>query len=454
MKTPGKEDGLDRISVIGLGKLGLCIAAIFAYKGYQVVGVDIDEDKIRSVNEARAPFYEPGLDNLLRAVVPSGRVVATSDYSYAINDTDITFVVVPTPSEPDGSYSNRYIGMAVKSIATELRNKNQYHLIVITSTVFPGTMEGLVRPLLEKYSGKKCVRDFGLCYNPEFIALGSVIQDFLSPDLVLIGESDGYSGEMLAHLYRTVCENEPYIVRTTFINAEIAKIAINSFITMKISFANTIAAICQRVPGANVDEVLRAVGLDSRIGSKYLRGGLGYGGPCFPRDNRAFLCFARRYGFEGRLAEATDWINERIPGEVVKMIEEVAAPSSEIVILGLTYKPGTYIVEESQAVTIARELASKGYKVLVHDPMGLSHAKRVLGTSVSYANSIDECLARGDVLVLAVPWQEYVDRLSELKDRKQVTIIDCWRVIAHKRFPRNVRYIAWGVHEDARAQSG
>ncbi|RKY38797.1 MAG: UDP-glucose/GDP-mannose dehydrogenase family protein, partial [Candidatus Omnitrophota bacterium] len=271
---------IDSISVVGLGKLGLCMAACFASKGYKVVGIDIDKNKIDLINRGINPIQETGLTRLIQKYKEN--LKATSDYEEAILNSQITFIVVATPSEADGSFSNEQLEEALKKIGLILKKKKQYHLVVITSTVMPGTTEHVGRYILEEASGKKCGKDFGLAYNPEFIALGSVIHDFLNPDFVLIGEMNKKDGDILVKIYENICENTLRFARMNPINAEIAKISLNCYITTKITFANFLGAICEKVPGANAEVITQALGLDSRIGSKYLKPGLGYGGPCFP----------------------------------------------------------------------------------------------------------------------------------------------------------------------------
>ena len=303
------KKGQMQIAVIGLGKLGAVMAAVLADRGRTVIGVDVNPDAVKAVNEGRAPVEETGLGEMIAK--NRERLTATVNSEAAVTRARITFIVVPTPSEADGTFSLRYVLPAVEAIGRALRHKTDYHLAVLSSTVMPGSTGGIVRPLLEEISGKRCGRDFGLCYNPEFIALGSVVHDMCNPDMVLVGESDARSGEMLADLYRRVCENQPGIARMNFVNAELTKLAVNTFVTTKITYANLLAQVCERVPGADADVVTSALGLDSRIGVKYLKGALGYGGPCFPRDNIAFASFARSRGVEATLAEATDRVNRR-----------------------------------------------------------------------------------------------------------------------------------------------
>src|SRR6266852_2960553 len=297
---------LSSVSVVGLGKLGAPMAACFAASGFTVHAVDVNPQKLEAISRGVPPVHEPGLAELLAE--SGGRLSATNDIEAAVSASDATFVVVATPSEPDGGFSLRYAIPSCESIARAIRTKSTYHLVVIPSTVMPGSMGGPIKSALEHASGKRCGVDFGLCYNPEFIALGTVIRDFYNPDFLLIGESDARAGDFLA---------------------EITKLALNTYITTKISYANMLARLCEKLPDADVNVVTDALGLDSRIGPKYLKGGVSYGGPCFPRDNRAFAALAARSGAFSDLAEATDRFNRaqiKALAEIVKSHRDGSEP--------------------------------------------------------------------------------------------------------------------------------
>jgi len=432
------------VSIVGLGKLGACMAACIAARGHAVVGVDCNRSTIQHVNSGQPPVFEPGLAEKMAAA--GSRLSATEDYIEAILKSDVTFIVVPTPSEDHGGFSLQYVEKAMEEIGKALRQKQDYHLVVLTSTVLPGSCEYRLVPLLEDVSGKRCGQDFGFCYHPEFIALGSVIRDFLNPDFVLIGEFDAASGERLAALYHQVCENRPQVARLGLINAELAKVGVNTFVTMKITFANMLAALCEQLPGGDVDEVVRAIGLDTRIGSRYLKGALGYGGPCFPRDNLALAYLADKLGQRALLAEATDEYNQSI---VHRMAERIASLSvrGAVAVLGLAYKPDTTVVEESQGLELARLLAAKGLDVLVYDALALENARRELGDTVRYATSVEECVRQADLLVLTTPDVEFARLHTEQSPlRPGQTVIDSWRVL-RSQFANNgeVTYLPLGV---------
>jgi len=432
--------GVHRISVVGLGKLGLCLAAVLADSGFKVTGVDVDGRKVDAVNRGESPIYEPGLAQLMTS--RSGSLGATADYDVAIAETQATFVVVPTPSDASGGFSLRYVKPAMERIGRALSHKSQYHLVVLTSTVMPGSMDEVVLPILEQSSGKKCGRDFGLCYNPEFIALGDVIEGLRNPDLVLVGESDSTAGDSISKIHARLCENPSRIERMTFLNAEVAKIAVNAFVTMKMSFANTLAEICERLPQGDVDKITQAIGRDRRIGPTYLRGAIGYGGPCFPRDNVAFATFAKRVGVRADLARATDRVNRRQVRRIMELIEQSnSADSSRIGILGVTYKPNTNVTEASQSLMLAEALARKGFEVHVYDPaVGRGQLRELSNLQVE--DSADDCIAKSDVCVIGTPWPGFskIDK-SRFSDK---VVLDCWRMLNSNKPDDPSRYVALG----------
>jgi UDPglucose 6-dehydrogenase len=438
----------EHISVVGLGKLGICLAACAASKGMTVVGVDVSPRTVRLVNQGMAPVLEPGLDEML--TLNRQRIVATHDFGFAVARSDITFVVVPTPSESHGGFSLQFVIQAGEEIGKALRHKTSYHLVVIVSTVLPGSTQFGILPVIESTSGKKCGPDFGLCYGPEFIALGDVLRGMLRPDFVLIGRSDRHAGEVLESFYRAFCDNVPQVCQMNFINAELAKLAVNTFVTTKITFANMLTAICEQLPGANIDIVTRALGCDSRIGERYLTGGLGYGGPCFPRDNRALAFTAKTLGCEASLAEATDALNRSYCSRVLSRIRRSVPRDSNVSVLGLAYKPDTNVVEDSQPLAIVRALASAGYRVTVFDPCALENARLVLGNEVSYGSSVSACVRDAQAVIVASPAKEFRNLCaSDLSSNGEpIVLFDCWRIL-HDNFVGCgwIKYMSLGIGE-------
>jgi UDPglucose 6-dehydrogenase len=420
-----------RISIVGLGKLGACMAAAFASRGFNVIGVDRNPRTVEQMNLSQAPVEEPALQEAI--TLHKSRLRATTDHREAIHNSNLTFVIVPTPSDRQGAFSLDEAAIAFQQIGRALADKKQYHVVVLTSTVLPGATRYGLLPILEDASGKQCGRDFGLCYSPAFIALGNVIHDFLNPDFTLIGEFDEHAGKQLEVCYLEAMENKPPSRRMSLENAELTKIALNSFITTKITFANMLADLCERIPGGDVDVVTNALGLDSRIGRKYLTGALGYGGPCFPRDNRALGFIATALGMDATIPESTDRANRAIPAQIIKRLGSILRKGMTVAILGVAYKPLSQVVEESQGIDLAKELSGVGVRVVVYDPLGEEGARRELKDYAVVLNSLTDCLAQADVLLITTP--DPVFRALDIKDfinHRTTTVVDFWRILDKK----------------------
>jgi UDPglucose 6-dehydrogenase len=435
------------VSVIGLGKLGAPMAACIGARGFRVTGVDLNPQKVDCLKRGVAPVKEPGLTELIAEA--GGNLEATTNTAEAVHQSSATFVVVATPSEEGGGFSLQYVLPTCEAIGRAIGTKNEYHLVVLTSTVMPGSTGGPVKDALERSSGKKCGQDFGLCYSPEFIALGTVIRDFYQPDFLLIGESDPRAGDELAALYQRICKNAPPMARMNFVNAEITKLSVNTYITTKISYANMLARLCEKLPGADVNVVTDALGLDTRIGAKYLKGAVSYGGPCFPRDNRALAALAARVGASSGLAEATDKFNRAQIKSLAELIKAERRADESIGILGLTYKPNTDVVEEAFGLLLAQDLLAAELPVVVFDP--LAEAPRVASAckGAKVAQSAEECIAQAGVVVLATPWQEFSKIPPAAWTGLEVprVVVDCWRALGHLANVDGIRYVRLGLGE-------
>lgn len=432
-------------SVVGLGKLGASMAAGIASHGHQVIGVDVSQRAVDLVNAGKAPVQETGLAELIAA--NRERIRATLDQQDAILNSELTFCIVPTPSDERGAFSLQYAAFAFREIGKALKKKDGYHTVVLTSTVLPGaTRHGLV-PILEKYSGKTCGKDFGLCYSPEFVALGSVIRDFLNPDFLLIGEFDARSGEHLETCYKDIVDNQAPARRMTLENAELTKISVNAYVTTKITFANLMAEMCQRIPGGDVDVVSGALGMDTRIGRKYLAGGLGYGGPCFPRDSVALGFMARALGVPADLPVTTDRLNRSLSDRVAEVFRSHIGPESTVAVLGLSYKPHSHVVEESAAIGLVRSCLQHGIRVVGYDPLaGESAAGELKGHAV-VLDSMEDCLRQADVVLVATPDPKFAAlKAADFTDgTRKVVVIDFWRILAGALTNQaGIEYIPYG----------
>ena len=438
-------------SIVGLGKLGASMAAAIASRGFNVIGVDINRQAVDAVNAGHAPVQETGLDELIAA--NRERLRATTSHRDAILSSGVTFVIVPTPSDDSGAFSLQYAAWAFGEIGAALAEKKDYHLVVLTSTVLPGATRHGLLPILEQRSGKTCGAEFGLCFSPEFIALGSVIRDFLNPDFTLVGEFDDRSGRALEEAYAAIMPHHPPCQRMSLENAELTKISINAFVTTKITFANMLADLCERIPGGDVDVVSGALGLDARIGRKYLTGALGYGGPCFPRDNVALSYMARALGTRADLAETTDRMNRSLASTVLDRIGLSIERGATVAVLGLAYKPFSHVIEESQGMYLAKALSKHGARVVAHDPLASSMASQELKDQGLVLNSLEDCLSQALTVVVTTPDPIYL-ALTSKDFRAGTTVVDCWRGLAANLANQStIRYIPLGRSVDDAANN-
>jgi len=440
-----------KISVIGLGKLGSPMCAVFAAAGHMLIGVDLDASKCDTVNSGHAPVGEPGLEELISSLPPN-RLSATTDTGSAIINTDMTFIIVATPSQEDGKFSLKYVLPVCESIGAAISQKSTYHTIILTSTVMPGqTAE--VTAALEHASGKKHGVDFGVAYNPEFIALGSVIHDLHNPDLLLIGTDDSRVGDTLKTFYGTFVNSFPIIALMKPVEAELTKIAVNTFVTTKIAYANMLADFCDKLSGANVDVVAAAIGADSRIGVKYLKGGVAFGGPCFPRDNVALKALGESLGVDVSVPREVHNSNIHRVDSLVKRVMSRAL-GRRVAIIGLTYKIGSEVIEESAGWKMMLALHEKYVDLYVYDPLFSSPILR----GVKRMTDLRQCIEETDLVIVMLPYPEVIAleptawaRTAEQRRDGSGTdriVVDCWRVLPNLAECNGIKYWPLGVGED------
>lgn len=420
---------LKSVSVIGLGKLGSPIAASFASRGFTTIGLDVNPKFVEALAHGRAPVVETGLQELIDKHKAS--LTATTDWNTAIMGSDASFIIVPTPSEPQGGFSNKFVVAACESIGAVLKNKKEFHLVVIVSTMMPGSSKKEIIPALERTSGKKAGKDFGYCYGATLLALGSVVNDFLKPEVIMIGGVDARSSDALEAIYREVLVSTPVYHKVTPTEAELAKIGINTFITTKISFANMLGMIADSMEDVDVRNVTKIIGSDSRIGAKYFKSGGAYGGPCFPRDNRALAYSAKLAKVETFIPQATDATNKQYIAHLGAKVQTALAkmkPGASVGVVGIAYKPDTDVVEEATGLHLAHHLVGKGIPVIVYDPIAGGSAKKAFGDSVQHADSLKACLASSHVVVLTNPYKNLFAEIDPALIKGK-TIIDCWGVL-------------------------
>lgn len=393
-----KEGPLVRISVIGCGRVGLVVAAGFAKLGNKVTAVDISEEIVRKVNCKVSPIYEEDLDDILHKF----HFQAVSTYQ-SIADSEIIFICVNTPSQEDGSISLRYLTEATKEVASVLKDKGDYYVIAVKSTVTPGTTEKVVLPILESY-GRKAGKDFGLCMVPEFLREGKAVYDFFHPSRIVVGEYDKRSGDGLAPLYQSFTVP---IMRTSLSTAEMIKYASNAYLATRISFINEIGNIC-KILGVDVYEVAKGMGYDERIGNKFLNAGIGFGGSCFPKDVSALIARAREIGYEPGVLKEVLGLNERQPLRFVGLLKKHLPDlrGKTVGVLGLAFKAGTDDVRDSPAIKVVKNLLAEGARVEAYDPMGMENFKELF-PKIEYAAKKEDVLAGCEAILIVTEWPEF-----------------------------------------------
>jgi len=420
------------ISIIGTGYVGLVSGACFAKLGNNVICVDIDENKIEKINKGISPIYEEGLDEILSR--NKDKIKATADYKFAIENSDITFICVGTPSKSDLSLDLSYIKKAAEEVGKQVQKKHGWQLIVVKSTVLPGTTKDIILPILEKYSRKKAGAGFGLAMNPEFLKEGIAVKDFLEPDRIVIGSYDKKSSNILKELYKNL--SRP-IIETTLSTAEMIKYASNAFLATKISFINEIGNMCKKL-GIDTYEVADGIGLDKRIGRAFLDSGIGWGGSCFPKDLDALISWYKKENEKPEIIQSTVTINEQQPLRLIKLLKKHIPQinGKTIGILGLAFKPNTDDARESRAIPIVKQLLIEKANVKAYDPKAMNHFKKLF-PDIIYCNNSKDVLD-ADAVIIATAWDEF-----KKLDYKGKIVIDGRRLLEAKKTAKTYEGVCW-----------
>ncbi|BAT71288.1 UDPglucose 6-dehydrogenase [Thermosulfidibacter takaii ABI70S6] len=402
-----------KIAVIGAGYVGLVTATCFAEFGNEVVCVDKVKEKVEMLQKGEIPFYEPGLSELVKRNLSEGRLSFTQDIDSAIRDSLVIFIAVGTPPRGDGSADLTYVEEVAKKIA---ENLNDYKVVVTKSTVPVGTGHK-IKEIIEK--NKKNNVSFDVASNPEFLREGSAVYDFMHPDRVVIGTESDSARAILRDLYRPLYLRDTPFVFTDIKTAELIKYASNSYLAMRISFINEIANLCDIV-GADVHVVAKAMGLDGRIGPKFLHPGPGFGGSCFPKDTKALIKIAEEHGYDFRLVKATVEVNEKQRERAFKKIKNMLGGSVEgktVAVLGLSFKPNTDDIRESPALHIIERLLEEKAKVRAYDPAAMENVKKVFGDSIIYCKNSYDAATGADAVVIVTEWNQFRNmNLAKVKD--------------------------------------
>lgn len=431
-----------KISIVGSGYVGLVTGACFAELGHEVTFADIDEVKLKLIDAAQSPICEPGLEDLLADYT----FTTTINTAHAVKTTDVTFICVGTPQSENGSQDLQYIKSAAMAIGKGIGAKSSRHVVIVKSTVVPGTTEDVVIPIIEQHSGKKAYVDFGIGSNPEFLREGNALFDFMHTDRVVIGTQDVLTQNVLKYLYMPL--HTP-IVSVNIKTAEMIKYVSNAFLAMKISFSNEIGNLCKKV-GIDSYEVFKGVGLDSRIGPYFFNSGIGFGGSCFTKDVRALICYADEHHEYLSLLDDTLDINNKQPNKMIRLLKKhlPIIRGSTIGVLGLSFKPDTDDVRESRAIPIIQSLVWEGTNVIVHDPIAMKNFKIMsefesqkgdaIFSLINYAEDSTEVLNKADVVLIVTDWADY-----SLLDYAGKIVIDGRRVEQARKTAKVYEGVCW-----------
>jgi UDPglucose 6-dehydrogenase len=443
-----------RVSILGAGYVGSVTAACLAELGHEVVLADVDRSRVDAIAEGRSPLYEAGLDDLLARNART-RLRATTNVGSAVRETDLTIVAVGTPSTTDGIDLSGVVE-AARAVGAAVRDKSDYHAVVVKSTVVPGTTAGIVRETLEAASGRRCGDGLGLGANPEFLTEGRAVEDFMRPDRLVLGAEDDGTHAVLVELYQPIDARVPRVLTNTR-TAEMIKYASNALLATMISFANEISDVATEIGGIDVVDVMKGVHASdylSPVGptgervvapiTSFLEAGCGFGGSCLPKDLRALIAEGARHGREMRVLQAVLDTNQERATEVLRLLESALGDIAErrVAVLGLAFKPGTDDTRETPAVPIVRQLLERGADVVLHDPVVRELPTALAEASVAVEPELERAIEGADALVLVTRWDDYRALPAILADRDpQPVVLDGRRLLA----PEDVaRYVGIG----------
>jgi UDPglucose 6-dehydrogenase len=417
------------VCVVGTGYVGLVTGACLADFGNTVRCIDIDEAKIEKLKRGEMTFYEPGLQEIVKRNIDRGRLTFSTDINCGIEDSTVVFVAVGTPMGDDGKADLRYVEMVAKSVA---ENLNDYKVVVLKSTVPAGTSAVVERVINEN---TKSEHDFDVVSNPEFLREGSAVEDFMQPDRIVIGAPTERAKEVMAEIYRPLIQQDKPVVMTDVNTAQMIKYASNAFLATKISFINEVANLCEKF-GADVSVVAKAMGLDSRIGSRFLRAGAGYGGSCFPKDTRALVKTAEDVGDEMKVVRAAIEVNDR---QRYLMVDKILKAGGDVkgktvALMGVAFKPDTDDMREAPAIDMARELMARGAAIRAYDPVAMEFAKPLM-PGVQFCADVFEAATGADIVVFVTEWNEFMDLdFEKMKSlMKAATVVDCRNIYDPER---------------------
>ena len=432
-----------KIAVIGLGFVGLSLISVLASRGIATIGIDSDRKKCSKIAKGIPTFFEPNLEKTLKKALKK-KLIITNKLS-SITNCDFIFVTVGTPQKNNGEIDLSMIKTVTNDVGKLLSKNKNNPIILIKSTVIPGTMKNVMLPILERNSKKKAGKDFGLISNPEFLQESTAIQDTIKPHLIVLG---GYRTKFMKKAEKFFSEFHPNapIIITNHQTAEMIKYANNSFLATKISFINQIANICEEIPNANIDDVSKAIGLDPRIGNLFLNAGPGYGGSCLPKDVKAIINFSTKMGINPTLLTAVEKTNKQQIDNILRLAEQNIGKinGKKITILGVAFKPETDDIRDSVSIGLVKRLLKIGAKITIHDPKALENARKIFRDNAKYVKSIPAALKDCQCAIIMTQWKDYEtidNKVIKLMAKK--LIIDSRRILSNKNL--NAKYYAIGL---------
>ena len=431
------------IGIVGLGFVGLSLTSVLASKGYTTIGIDVDKKKCKQIASGKSPFFEPRLERTLRDGLKK-KLTISDDFSL-IKNCDFVFVTVGTPQTSNGTIDLSMIKKSVAKIGKTMYRNSKNQIILIKSTVTPGTMKNIVLPILEKNSKKKAGKEFGLISNPEFLQESNAIKNTMFPHAVVLGGYNTKYMKKARNFFSKLHPKTPIII-TNHQTAEMVKYANNSFLATKISFINQLSNICQNIPEANIDDIAKTIGLDPRIGKLFLNAGPGYGGSCLPKDMKALINFASDVGVKPVLLNAVEEINVKQLEQIIELIEKKlrGIASKRITIMGTAFKPDTDDVRDSISIELIKKLLKMKAKITIYDPRAIENTKKIFGKKILYENSIIHALNKTQCAIFMTYWKEFdnIDNKS-IRHMKRKLIIDCRRIFVEKNI--DAEYYALGI---------
>ena len=432
-----------KIGIIGLGFVGLSFAAVLTSKGHSIIGVDTDKEKLEKIKNGIVPFYEPKLQSMLRRSLNVGLEVSSN--ILAIKKCNLIFVTVGTPQKRNGEIDLTMIKNVTNKIGKLLSKTKHKPIIIIKSTVIPGTTQNVILPILQRISGKNVGKDFGLLTNPEFLRETMAVNDTLHPHVIVLGGDNDTFLKKVRRFYSNLHHSVP-IVLTNYSTAEIIKYANNSFLATKISFINQIASICEEIPDANIDDVAKTIGLDPRIGNLFLDAGPGYGGSCLPKDVKAIINFSTKAGINPTLLTAVEKTNKQQINSIIKLIKQNIGKihGRKIAVLGIAFKPETDDIRDSVSVELVNRLIKLGAKITIHDPKAIENAKKIFNNKIKYQKSVSTAVKDCKCAIIMTAWKQY-EKINNktIEQMAKKFIIDSRRIISDKKL--NAKYFAIGL---------